>query len=372
MASIFSLFFNVGEPVTFSLQDLGWSDFFARQTNETAQTAPFRISAVHRGRMSALGQTELGQTGLGQTEPGQIGEVSLTTPPNQSTGKFAVGDWVFADRNGVITQRLDRQTLIQRRAAGHDARVQLIAANVDVLFIVTSCNADFNIPRLERYLALAYEAGCQPVILLTKADLCDDADRYVKEAEQIDTTVPVICVNAKDGQDVQRVAHWCKPGQTAAFLGSSGVGKTTVTNALAGITAATGAMRTGDAKGRHVTTSRALIPMANGGWIIDTPGMRELQLFDADEGIDLLFEDIAELAQGCRFSNCNHDSEPGCAVQQALKDGDIEPARLARWVKLKREDLLNTKTLAQSRTRGRGFSKQIHKAQRAARSRKGR
>jgi len=348
---------DTDHPMSFTLHDLGWSPFFARQPHDAPDTVPYRISAVHRDRVSALG------------EPG---EVSLTTPADQPTGAFAVGDWVFADKDGQITSRLDRQTLIQRRAAGKDARAQLIAANVDVLFIVTSCNADFNVPRLERYLALAYEAGCQPVILLTKADLCDDADRYTKEATQIDAAVPVLVVNAKDHNDVQRVATWCKPGQTAAFLGSSGVGKTTVTNGLSGIKAATGPMRVGDAKGRHVTTSRTMIPMVNGGWIIDTPGMRELQLFDADEGIDQLFDDIADLAQNCRFSNCNHDKEPGCAVQQALKDGDIEPARLARWEKLKREDRLNSQTMVQSRTKGRAFSRHINKTQRGARSRKGR
>jgi len=341
----------------YSLKDLGWSPFFAQQTCATPEIEPFRISAVHRDRLTALGG---------------LGEVTLTTPNHSSTGDYAVGDWVLADDQNRISQRFDRQTLIQRRAAGTDARTQLIAANVDVLFIVSSCNDDFSIPRLERYLALAYEAECYPVILLTKADLSDDPQGFAHQVAQVAPTAPVLCLDAQNPTDLQAVADWCRPGQTAAFVGSSGVGKTTLTNGLTDQQAATGAIREDDAKGRHVTTSRALRRMANGGWIIDTPGMRALRMVDAGAGISQVFDDIAQLAQSCRFDDCQHGSEPGCAIRQAIATGALDPARLARWGKLQREDQYNSETLAQSHARDRAFGKMVRNAQNSAKKRKNR
>lgn len=343
--------------MSYTLTDLGWSPFFARQTEAQPASEPFRISAVHRGRLSALGQS---------------GETSLTTSGDMSAGDFTVGDWVLADTEGQILHRLERQTLIQRRAGGTEARAQLLAANVDVLFIVSSCNADFNIARLERYLALAYDSGCFPVIVLTKADTCDDPRTFSRQAQKLDPAMPVLCIDAKDDDGVQQVARLCRPGQTAVFLGSSGVGKTTLTNGLTGHQAATGAIREGDAKGRHVTTSRVLVRMRNGGWIIDTPGMRSLSLFDSGGGIERLFQDIVQLAQNCRFSDCSHTGEPGCAVQDAVAQGKVDPARLARWNKLRLEDLHDTQTPAQSRARGRAFGKTVNTTVRSAKTRKGR
>lgn len=341
----------------YTLKDLGWSDFFAQQLGAMPLAQPFRISAVHRDRLAALGPS---------------GEASLTTPAQSSTGDYAVGDWVLADTSNQISQRLDRQTLIQRRGAGTDARIQLIAANVDVLFIVTSCNDDFNVPRLERYLALAYEAGCFPVILLTKADLCDDPQVYSDQITQAAPSVPVLCLDGKDMTDLQKVADWCRPGQTGAFLGSSGVGKTTLANGLTNEEAATGAIRKDDSKGRHVTTSRALKRMLNGGWIIDTPGMRALRIVDVEAGVSQLFDDIEQLALSCRFSNCQHDVEPGCAIQGAIAAGDLAPERLTRWRKLVLEDQRNSETVAQSHARDRGFGKMVRNAQKTAKKRKNR
>jgi len=241
---------------------------------------------------------------------------------------------------------------------------------VDVLFIVSSCNDDFNIPRLERYLTLAYEAGCFPVIVLTKADLSDDARDLARQAERLDPAVPVLCVDALNSDDLSPVASWCPSGQTAAFVGSSGVGKTTLANGLTGQHAATGAIREDDAKGRHVTTSRTLIGMQNGGWIIDTPGMRALRLLEAQDGIERLFDDITQLTETCRFSDCQHDTEPGCAVTGAIADGTLDPARLARWDKLRREDRRNSETVAQSHTRDRAFGKMVRKAVKDKKARK--
>lgn len=344
--------------MTLTPKDLGWSPFFARQTDANDDgLSPFRIAEVHRDRLAALNPD---------------GEVTLTTPPGTSTGDFAVGDWVLADAARRISRRLDRQTVLMRRAAGTDAREQLIAANVDVLFITTSCNADFNPARLERYLALAQAAGCYPVVVLTKPDLTGDPQGYAREAATLAPFLTVELVNAHDPGDLKRLAAWCPTGQTGALVGSSGVGKSTLLNGLTGDQATTSGIREDDAKGRHTTTSRALRRMTDGGWLIDTPGMRALRLTDAGEGIDDLFADIAELAAACRFADCSHAGEPGCAVQVAIADGQLDPDRLTRWTKLRREDARNSETLAQSRARDKAFGKMVRGVQNDARRRKGR
>jgi len=344
--------------MTPTLKDLGWSAFFDRQwqPDPASGLTPMRIAQVHRDRLSAFATD---------------GTHMLTTPADQSAGEFAVGDWVLADAHYRVARTLDRQTLLSRRAAGTDARVQLIAANVDTLFITTSCNADFNPARLERYLALAQDAGCFPVLLLTKADLAEDPQDYVQKAQAISAMLPVLAIDALDPDDLAAVAAWCKPGQTAALVGSSGVGKSTVMNGLTGETIATQAIREDDAKGRHTTTTRALRRMRNGGWLIDMPGMRALRLHDVAEGIDSLFEDIAALAAECRFSDCSHDREPGCAVQQAVANGALDAHRVARWNKLRREQARHSESLAQARARDKGFGKMIRSVQRASKGRKG-
>lgn len=341
--------------MTYSLQDLGWSSFFARQV-ESESARPFRVSEVHRSSVTALSPE---------------GSNRLLSPDHE-TGAIAVGDWVLADDEFRITTILERQTLLQRRAAGHEVKPQLIAANVDTLFIVSSCNADFNIARLERYLALANSAGSYPVVLLTKADQCDDPAVYRRQIERLPMAPIVETLNAKDPDEVKAAINWVKPGQTAAFVGSSGVGKTTLANGMTGDNDATAGIREDDARGRHTTTSRFLKRMLNGGWLIDTPGMRELQLFDAQDGLDAVFEDLQTLAQQCKFNDCAHETEPGCAIRAALDAGEIDPERVERWRKLERENLYNSESLAQARARQKTFTRHVKSVMKGNKKRKGR
>ncbi len=340
--------------MVFSLSDLGWSSHFAAQHAADPSFVPYRIAAVHRDRLIGLSPE---------------GEVPLLTP-NRSTGEFAVGDWVLADGHGRVQRLLDRRSLLQRRAAGTGASSQLIAANVDVLFIVSSCNADFNLSRLERYLALAHQAGSYPVIVLTKADTCADPSDYTSRAESLASFLTVLSVNALDPADIEQVLAWCPAGQTGALVGSSGVGKTTLANGMTGQSHATADIREDDARGRHTTTSRALHKMCNGGWLVDTPGMRSLRLLDAEDGVDEVFSDLIDLAGACRFSDCQHISEPGCAVQAAITAGTLDAARLERWRKLRREDLRNSETVAQSRARNKAFDKMVRTVKKAMKARK--
>jgi ribosome biogenesis GTPase / thiamine phosphate phosphatase len=324
-----------------TLADLGWSDHFARQLSTGLTGTPARVSEVARSNLICLTETA---------------QITATTP--DSTGLYAVGDWVLIAASRV-THRLTRTTEIARRAAGHVADRQLIAANVDTLAIVTSCNADFNPARLERYLAMASASGCLPLVVLTKADMADDPSAYMRRAERLSPLVTAMAVNAHDAQDVARLNAWCARGQTLALVGSSGVGKTTLQNALTGVVAATQGIREDDAKGRHTTTSRALRTTLAGGWLIDTPGMRELQLADAADGIDAVFADLAELVSQCRFSDCQHQSEPGCAVQAAIEVGTLDEARLRRWQKLQREDARHTESIMERHERIRRFDRLV-------------
>ncbi|MDP1576557.1 MAG: ribosome small subunit-dependent GTPase A, partial [Cypionkella sp.] len=278
----------------FTLPSLGWSDHFSEQvTEEDAGFVPARLSSLHRARVQALTAS---------------GAVELLCPPTLSVAGMAVGDWVLAD-GPRVGRVLDRISLLQRRAAGTGTVAQLIAANVDTMFVVTSCNADFNEARLERYLVLAHSAGITPVVVLTKADMAE-AGPFITRAEGLSAGMAVVALNAKSG-DLSVLDPWCREGQTVVLLGSSGVGKSTLANSLTGGALEVGPVREDDAKGRHTTTSRYLLALPAGGWLIDTPGVRELQLTDVADGIDMLFSDLIELAAGCRFRDCKHSVEPG-------------------------------------------------------------
>jgi ribosome biogenesis GTPase / thiamine phosphate phosphatase len=255
----------------------------------------------------------------------------------------AVGDWVAAelppgDGTAAIHAVLPRRSQFARQAAGTAGGAQIVAANVDLVLLVSGLDADFNPRRIERYLALAWESGASPVIVLNKVDMCPAPAERCTVVEGVAPGVPVYCVSARDGQGLAELRACLQPGTTAALLGSSGVGKSSLINAWLGTDRLrTSPVRADDSHGRHTTTHRELLLLPGGGVIIDTPGMRELQLLATDEALAATFSDVADLAAQCRFNDCRHEREPGCAIRAALACGDLDAARWASYCKLQRE-----------------------------------
>lgn len=331
-----------------TLNDLGWRPFFSDQISaeEAKVCQPVRVMAVYRGLVNVAGD-------------GFEGLISSRLPAPKGNedrdeeDRPAAGDWLMMGRERKDSVRLlSRANLFKRPSPANERKLQLIAANVDTLFIVTSCNQDFNIPRLERYLVLAREVGVNPVVVLTKTDLTDKLDEFLAKAHALQPGLVVITVNARDPESVAQLQHYCGMGETVALMGSSGVGKSTIVNTLRGSDSiATQAVREHDGKGRHTTTVREMHRLQGGGWLMDTPGMREFQISDATAGLAEVFDDIVLLALECRFTNCTHGEEPGCAIQGALAQGTLTLERLGRWSKLSAEDTMNTGSPTERRAR---------------------
>jgi len=312
------------------LKDLGWDVFFqeAFQPYEGDNLIPARVAARHHGPCELL--TELGR--LGGVPAGRLAEDQLP----------AVGDWVAArplegERKAVIEAVLPRRTSFSRKEVWGRTVEQVVAANVDTVFLVTAFGHDLNPRRLERYLTAAWDSGSSPVIVVNKSDLADDPYGDLAQLEAVALGLPVLAVSAELDEGLEQLDAHLVPGKTIALLGSSGVGKSTLVNRLAGGERMHTAEIRSDGRGRHTTSHRELVPLPSGALLIDTPGMRELQLWAGEEVLDSTFAEIAELAAECKFSDCSHEHEPGCAVKSALADGSLPGDRWSSYRKLQRE-----------------------------------
>ena len=330
---------------TVNLRELGWDDFFDGEFHRAGipDTIPARVILQHKDLCMVQG--EYGE--LSATISGR-----LRYRANTDVAYPVVGDWVAIkpqsnENKGVIQAVLPRKSSFSRQASGGRHRLsggpaqeQVVAANIDTVFLVSGLDGgrNLNLRRMERYLTLAWNSGARPVIVLNKADLCPEIESVIKEAEGIASGVPVHASSATEKLGLDELRKYIIRGSTATLLGQSGVGKSAIINALLGTERLqVGAVRESDRQGRHTTTGRELILLPGGGTVIDTPGMREIQLRGDEEGLKDTFDDIEQLAGHCRFSDCRHDNEPGCAVREAIEIGVLDPSRFESYRRLQRE-----------------------------------
>src|SRR3954470_948206 len=323
--------------VDVTLDRLGWDDGW------TTASAPFRAQGLRPARVVAVHrETSIVRDGAGDRPAVVSGTFRFTALARSDFP--TVGDWVAIDGDDVVTSILPRRSTFRRMAPDGSRRgtslddEQVMAANVDVALLVAGLDNDFNLRRIERYVAVAWSSGVTPVVVLNKADLADDVDGRLVAVNAVAPGVAIVAVSAWTGQGLDLLRGHLLPGTTAAILGSSGVGKSTLVNVLLGEDRqATGAVRGSDSRGRHTTTHRELFGLPGGALLVDTPGIRALEVIGADEGIEAAFDDVVEIAATCRFSDCRHETEPGCAVRAALADGRLTEERLASHRKLERE-----------------------------------
>lgn len=324
------------EEFYLNLTSLGWNKFYEQQLTDNNK------DGLIAGRVAAE-QKQLYRiiTEYGELNAEITGKMRFNADGRKDYP--AVGDWVMvspriAEGKATIHAILTRKTKFSRKIAGQVIDEQIVAANIDTVFIVNALNNDFNIGRLERYLILAWESGANPVIVLSKADLCSDIEQKIAEIEKIAIGVPIHAISSLQDEGLEQLHPYLTEGQTVALLGSSGVGKSSIVNRLIGESVMlVQAIRSGDDRGRHTTTHREMMPLDLGGLIIDTPGMREIGLWDSEAGLQTAFDDIEDIAKHCRFDDCAHGTEPGCAVQGAISSGELERRRYDNYVKLQRE-----------------------------------
>lgn len=342
------------------LRALGWDEEWQAVFLEAGHegTQPARLAVPRKKSYTVM-------TATGEHEAVIPGKTWHT---QGAAGQPVVGDWVALEvvsdtASPVIRAILPRRTILTRKMPGEKVAEQYVAANVDVLFIVCGLDMDYNVRRIERYLALAHEGGVQPVVLLNKEDLVDDAARFRDEVIESAGEAAVLSMSAKDGTNMEALEVFLGPGITAAFIGSSGAGKSTLINALLGEERQdTQEVIEGTDRGKHTTTRRELIPLGDRGILVDTPGLREIQLWGDESALDDIFADIAALTEQCRFRDCSHTSEPGCAVIEAVETGDLSPKRVASYHKLSRElRHLATRRDEQARLEEKQKNKRFHK-----------
>ena len=361
-----ALYNDRGDSIALTLRDLGWTDFFA------AAFAPYAEQGFVPARVVAQKGLFLVSTGEAEHFADLAGKLRHELAgPGGASGYPAVGDWVAlrppaGDGWALIQAVLPRKSKFSRKVAGRRSDEQVVAANVDTIFLVSGLDGDFNPRRIERYLTAAWDSGAAPVVVLNKLDLCADPDGCLLEAESIAMGVPVHRVSALTGENCGELAAYLGPGQTVSLLGSSGVGKSTLINRLLGREVQrTLQVRAHDDRGRHATTHRELFPMPTGGMLVDTPGLREIQLWEGGQGIESAFADVESLAESCRFADCCHHGEPGCAVEAAVENGTLAPERLESYRKLQRElRQVHLRQDALARLQEKKKNKSLHKAAR--------